>query len=170
MNLRGQPVEETEDNEDRDFQTEGVITSYTQFELHRSRVPLTPGNILRPIARALGHLGAHLNVSLSSILIEVSKAYDNFVENGIAATIPKRIQVQVPVPVQHVQPLPMVQIDAPSYNISVPGDIANKLTEAGLIAPCTPGHFHPELPDDAPLQEHEQLKAQIERFIAGLRN
>lgn len=150
---------EDDDNEDLDFQTESVITSYTQFELHRATDALTPGNILRPIARALGHLGAHLKVSLSAILIEVAKAYDDFVENGINATLPKQ------------KATPPVQVIGANFDLTVPGETATKLVDAGLIFSCGRGnHFHPQIQEDAPQREHERLRAKIESFIAGLCN
>lgn len=153
---------EDEDNEELDLETESVITSYTQFELHRATRALTSGNILRPIARALGRLGAHLRVSLAVIMIEVAKAYDDFVENGVGSPLPKQ---------KEPPPPPPVQVLGGSYDITIPRDTAVKLAEAGLVFSCGGGtHFHPRIPDDAPQREQEQMRVKIEHFIAGLCN
>lgn len=160
-------VDEDDDDKELDLETEKVITGYTQHVLHHSRKRLSTGNILRPIARTLARLGAHLGVKMSVLLREVAEAY----ESSPAVTPPAKEppKRKPPKRARRKKTEPVVLV-GPYYEMGVTADVADKLVVAKLVARCDDGHFHVNVPGDAHPQEHERMRARIDHFIEGLRN
>lgn len=149
---------ENEDDELRDLPTDTLISQYTEQQIHRQGPLLSPANVLRPIARALGRLGASMKVPIHVLLIEVTMAYDALVASPEPAPPKKR---RTPA---------KAEVSCVDYRMTLPRRQVDKLVDAQLVHECGCGRFHPNLPMMASPTDRAAVKKQIDLVVDSLNN